>query len=168
MTTAQHVYIGTDGGATTSKIGGVWSTGSPVSTRLLQRSTNSVHGPAAVVRGWVEGIGEYLHDNGLTWDQVQGVGVAVPGPQQRYGVLDKSPNLPDSFTGFNVLEEYGAALAERAGRAVPLVVGNDGNMGGVAEAQRVRGRGTAHRVDAGTRLRPRLRVRRSHGPAARR
>ena len=104
MTTAQHVYIGTDGGATTSKIGGVWSTGSPVSTRLLQRSTNSAHGPAAVVRGWVEGIGEYLHDNGLTWDQVQGVGVAVPGPQQRYGVLDKSPNLPDSFTGFNVLE----------------------------------------------------------------
>jgi glucokinase len=68
--------------------------------------------------------------------------VAVPGPQQRYGVLDKSPNLPDSFTGFNVLEEYGAALAERAGRAVPLVVGNDGNMGGVAEAQRARGRGT--------------------------
>jgi glucokinase len=86
-------------------------------------------------------VGEYLRDNGLTWDQVQGVGVAVPGPQQRYGVLDRSPNLPDSFTGFNVLEEYGAALAERAGRAVPLVVGNDGNMGGVAEAQRVRARG---------------------------
>ena len=105
MTAAQHVYIGTDGGATTSKIGGVWSTGSPVSTRLLQRTTNAAQGPAAVVRGWVEGIGEYLRDNGLTWEQVQGVGVAVPGPQQRYGVLDKSPNLPDSFTGFNVLEE---------------------------------------------------------------
>ena len=120
MATAQHVYIGTDGGATTSKIGGVWHTGSPVSTRLLQRSTNSAQGPAAVVRGWVDGISEYLHDNGLTWDQVQGAGVAVPGPQQRYGVLDKSPNLPDSFTGFNVLEEYGAALAARAGRAVPL------------------------------------------------
>ena len=142
MTTLQDVYIGTDGGATTSKIGGVWGTGSPVSTRLLQRSTNSDLGPAAVVRGWVEGVGEYLRDNGLAWDQVQGVGVAVPGPQQRYGVLDRSPNLPDSFTGFNVLEEYGAALAERAGRAVPLVVGNDGNMGGVAEAQRVRARGT--------------------------
>src|SRR5215208_1467689 len=143
MTTAQDVYIGTDGGATTSKVGGVWRTGSPVSTRLLQRSTNSALGPAAVVQGWVEGVGEYLHDNGLTWDQVQGAGVAVPGPQQRYGVLDKSPNLPDSFTGFNVLEEYGAALASQAGRAVPLVVGNDGNMGGVAEAQRVRGRSTA-------------------------
>jgi glucokinase len=142
MTTAQQVFIGTDGGATTSKIGGVWSTGQPVSTRLLQRPTNAAMGPAAVVRGWVEGISEYLHDNGLTWDQVRGVGVAVPGPQQRYGVLDKSPNLPESFTGFNVLEEYGGALSARAARPVPLVVGNDGNMGGVAEAQRVRGDGT--------------------------
>jgi glucokinase len=34
---------------------------------------------------------------------------------------------------------YSSALAQKAGRAVPLVVGNDGNYGGVAEAQRVRG-----------------------------
>jgi glucokinase len=54
-------------------------------------------------------------------------------------VLDKSPNLPDSFTGFDVLSSYGAALAQAASRPVPLVVGNDGNFGGVAEAQRVRG-----------------------------
>jgi len=38
---------------------------------------------------------------------------------------------------------YAGALAERAGRAVPLIVGNDGNMGGVAEAQRVRGHSSA-------------------------
>jgi glucokinase len=34
---------------------------------------------------------------------------------------------------------YGSALTERAGRAVPLTVGNDGDMGGVAEAKHVRG-----------------------------
>jgi glucokinase len=67
----------------------------------------------------------------------------VPGPQQRYGILDKSPNLPESFAGFDVLGEFGGALAARAGRPIPLVVGNDGNMGGVAEAQRVRGTSTA-------------------------
>ena len=139
MTAQKHVYLGTDGGATTSKVGGVWSDGAAVSTRLLQRPTNSAEGPAAVVRSWVDAASEYLAQNGLTWDQVQGVGVAVPGPQQRYGVLDKSPNLPDNFTGFDVLTDYGSALAARAGRAIPLVVGNDGNMGGVAEAQRVRG-----------------------------
>jgi glucokinase len=135
----QSVYIGTDGGATTSKVGAVWGDGTTVSTRLLQRSTNTHLGPVAVVHGWVEAISDYLGQNSLKWDQVRGVGLAIPGPCQRYGVLDHSANLPDSFTGFDLHTAYGNALAERAGRAVPLVVGNDGNFGGVAEAQRVRG-----------------------------
>ena len=140
MSAAQRqVFVGTDGGATTSKTGAVWSDGTTVSTRLLQKATRSADGPHAVVHGWVEGIGGYLSDNGLEWDSVGGVGLAIPGPYQRYGVFDKSPNLPDSFAGFDVHTSYAGALAERAGRAVPLVVGNDGNMGGVAEAQRVRG-----------------------------
>ena len=140
MTAAQRrVYVGTDGGATTSKTGAVWGDGTTVSTRLLQRPTGSADGPMAVVRGWVSGITEYLAQNDLEWDSVGGVGLAIPGPFQRYGVFDKSPNLPASFAGFGVHTAYVGAVSERAGRAVPLVVGNDGNMGGVAEAQRVRG-----------------------------
>jgi glucokinase len=135
----QHVYVGTDGGATTSKVGAVWNDGTPVSTRLLQRATDAQEGPNAVVRGWVAAVGDYLADNGLRWDQVQGVGVAVPAPRRSYGVLDRAPNLPESFVGFDIYTAYRNALAERAGRPVPLAVGNDGNMGGVAEAQRVRG-----------------------------
>lgn len=134
-----NIYIGTDGGATTSKVGGVWSDGSAISTKLLQASTNSAAGPEAVVRGWVEAIDNYLSKNDLAWGQVGGVGLAIPGPFQRYGVFDHSANLPDSFTGFDVYTAYSNALAERAGRAVPLMVGNDGDMGGVAEAQHVRG-----------------------------
>ena len=137
------VFIGTDGGATTSKTGGVWTDGTTVSTRLLQRPTGSADGPQAVVGGWVQGISEYLAQNGLDWDSVGGVGLAIPGPYQRYGVFDKSPNLPASFVGFDVHTSYLNALAERAGRAVPLIVGNDGNMGGVAEAQRARGHSSA-------------------------
>ncbi len=139
MTSAQRVYVGTDGGATTSKVGAVWPDGTAVSTRLLQRPTSSANGPNAVVGEWVTAIGDYLVQNGLTWDQVDGVGLAIPGPYQRYGVFDRSPNLPESFAGFDVHTAYSTALAERAGRAIPVVVGNDGNMGGVAEAQRVRG-----------------------------
>jgi glucokinase len=137
--TPRSIYVGTDGGATTSKVGAVWSDGSTVSTRLLQRPTNSADGPQATVRGWVAGITEYLGQNELTWDQVHGVGLAIPGPYERYGVFDRSPNLPESFAGFDVHAGYGAALADRAGRTIPLIVGNDGNMGGVAEAQRARG-----------------------------
>ena len=139
MAAERHVYIGTDGGATTSKVGAVWHDGTVVSTRLLQRPTRSAEGPAAVIDGWVNTVGEYLASNQLTWDQVEGVGLSIPGPFQRYGVFDKSPNLPESFIGFDVYTAYMNALAKAAGRAVPLVVGNDGNYGGVAEAARARG-----------------------------
>ena len=142
MSTDWFVYIGTDGGATTSKVAGVWPDGTTVSTRLLQRPTNARLGPAAVVQSWVEAITEYLGQNKLIWDQVKGVGLAIPGPFQRYGVLERSANLPAEFEGFDVQAAYSNALAARAGRPVPLVVGNDGNIGGVAEAQRVRGQGT--------------------------
>jgi glucokinase len=139
MSGSQPVFIGTDFGATTSKVGGVWGDGSPVSTSLLQQATSAQLGPDAVVRGWVEAITVYLGQNGLAWDQVQGVGVAIPGPRRSYGVLERGPNLPESFVGFDVYAAYRAALAARAGREIALAVGNDGNMGGVAEAQRVRG-----------------------------
>ncbi len=139
----RQVYIGTDGGATTSKVGAVWEDGTAVSTKLLQRSTGSHGGPAATVIGWVDAIDGYLEEHGLTWEQVAGVGLAVPGPFQRYGVFDHSANLPDSFTGFDVHTHYSDALVERAARPVPLIVANDGNMGGVAEAKHARGNSTA-------------------------
>jgi glucokinase len=143
MSADRFAYIGTDGGATTSKVGGVWDDGTTISTKLHQQSTNTAEGPAAVVHGWVEAISTYLAQNGLAWEQVKGVGLAIPGPFQRYGVLDRSANLPANFTGFDVHAGFSKALAERTGRGVPLVVGNDGNIGGVAEAQRVRGNSTA-------------------------
>lgn len=139
MSTHRHLYVGTDNGATTSKTGAVWEDGAPVSTDLLQRPTDSQLGPEAVVQSWVEAISAYLEGHRLTWDHVRGVGVAIPGPRRSYGVLERGPNLPESFVGFDVYTTYSAALAACAGRPIPLAVGNDGNMGGVAEAQRVRG-----------------------------
>jgi glucokinase len=139
MSHSRDVYVGTDCGATTSKIGAVWDDGTTVSTELLQRRTNADSGPQAVVLSWIDAMGDYLVANDLQWGQVQGVGLAIPGPFQRYGVLDRSANLPLSFAGFDVHSAYSAALANRAKRPVPVVVGNDGDCGGVAEAQRVRG-----------------------------
>ncbi len=136
------IYIGTDSGATMSKVGAVWEDGTTVSTKLLQHPTNSQLGPASVVQGWVEAIGKYLAENGLGWEQVRGVGLAIPGVFSSYGVLNRSPNLPKEFEEWPVHAAYSRALAEQAGRAIPLAVGNDGNYGGVAEAQRVRGSGT--------------------------
>ena len=135
------VYIGTDSGATMSKVGGVWADGTTISTKLSQQPTNFQQGPSAVLKGWVHAVDKFLGDNGLPWDQVSAVGLAIPGPYQRYGVLGHSANLPTSFDGWDVQTAYSQALAQKAGRAVPLVVGNDGALGGVGEAQRVRGAG---------------------------
>lgn len=135
----RDVYIGTDGGATTSKVAGVWASGEAVSTKLLQRPTNGEAGPDVLMISWADAISDYLSANGLAWSDVRGVGLAIPGPYERYGVFGRSPNLPPTFAGFDVHQGYERALARAAGRNIPLIVGNDGNMGGVAEAQRARG-----------------------------
>ncbi len=135
----QQVFLGTDCGATMSKVGGVWDDGTTISTKLLQRPTRSEQGTHAVVAGWIAGADDYLAENNLGWAQVSSVGLAIPGPYLRYGVLGHSANMPPSFEGWDFYTAYGQALAQKAGRAVPLVVGNDGAFGGVGEAQRVRG-----------------------------
>jgi len=137
---SELIFIGTDSGATTTKFSAVRQNGEAVSTKVLQRSTNSQLGREAVVSGWILGISEFLAFNNLHWSQIAGVGLAIPGPYERYGVFGKTPNLPASFSGWDVRADYAAALAVTAGRPIPLVVGNDGNYGGVAEAQLARGR----------------------------
>ncbi|HUA37972.1 MAG TPA: ROK family protein [Candidatus Sulfopaludibacter sp.] len=133
------IFIGTDCGATTSKFAAVRENGEPVTTQLLQRPTDSQNGRDAVIAGWVSGVDEFLIRNHLPWSQVRGVGLAIPGPYERYGVLGKSANFPAGFAGWNVHQDYSAALARQAGRAVKLTVNNDGHCGGVAEARMARG-----------------------------
>jgi predicted NBD/HSP70 family sugar kinase len=137
--TSRKIFIGTDSGATTTKFAAVWENGEAITTKLLQRPTGSEHGRDAVIKGWIAGITEFLAQNQLDWSQVQGVGLAIPGPYERYGVFGKTPNLPASFSGWDVYTDYSKALAAQAGRPLPLVVGNDGNYGGVAEARIARG-----------------------------
>ena len=137
---SKDVFIGTDSGATTSKTGGIWAKdGSIISHQLLQSSTNSQAGREAVVKGWIQGVIGFLAAHQLTWANVRGVGLAIPGPYKSYGVLERTANLPASFEGWDFHADYSAAINAAAGRPVPLIVGNDGNFGGVGEASQVRG-----------------------------
>ncbi|MBA4138813.1 MAG: ROK family protein [Opitutus sp.] len=133
------IFLGTDSGATTSKTGGVFADGQIISHHLRQSSTNSQAGTTEVIRGWVEGANGFLAEHGLTWSQVGGVGLALPGPYLSYGIMGQAANLPASFYGWNFAADYASALAVAAGRTIALVVGNDGNYGGVGEAHRVTG-----------------------------
>lgn len=143
MSSNQKIFIGTDSGATTTKFSAVFANGEAVSTKVLQYPTNSQGGREAVITAWINGVGEFLKQNNLQWAQIAGVGLAIPGPYERYGVWGKSPNLPASFCGWNVYEDYKNALSAKVGRPVPLCVGNDGNYGGVAEAKLARGKSNA-------------------------
>ncbi|MFZ4598906.1 MAG: ROK family protein [Terrimicrobiaceae bacterium] len=133
------IFLGTDSGATTSKTCGVFEDGTPISLHLAQSSTNAHEGTEAVIHGWIEGLEKFLLENKLSWDRVRGVGLAIPGPYQSYGVLDRTANLPPSFAGWEFHAQYSRAIARAAGREIPLVCGNDGNYGAVAEAAHVRG-----------------------------
>jgi glucokinase len=132
---SETIFIGTDSGATTSKFAAVRQNSEPVTTQILQRPTNSQNGREAVITAWISGIAEFLAQNRLDWSQVQGVGLAIPGPYERYGVLGKAANLPANFAGWDVRSDYSAALAKKAGRPLPVTMGNDGHCGGVAEAR---------------------------------
>jgi glucokinase len=139
----EKIFIGTDNGGTTCKTAAVWENGEAVTTKLRQCSTYSEKGRDTVVASWISSITEFLAENNLSWPQIHGVGLAIPGPYERYGVLGKAANLPASFSGWNVHADYSRALAKEAGHEVPLVVGNDGKCGGVAEARLARGKSRA-------------------------
>lgn len=134
----QKIHIGTDSGATMTKIAAVFDDGRPVAEDILQRPTASSAGRDGVIAGWIGAIDDYLALHGFAWDEVAGVGLAIPGPYLGYGIMDRSANFPPEFAGWNVHGDFSRALAGRSGRSLPLIVGNDGNFGGVAEADRAR------------------------------
>jgi predicted NBD/HSP70 family sugar kinase len=131
------VYLGIDCGATTSKVGGIDAHGTILSTMLRQRPTRGESGPAAIVEGWLEGANAFLRDEGLSWDDVGGVGLAIPGPYRDYGILGPQPNLPKSLDGWHFLDDLTAAVAEAARRDIPVVTANDGQLAGLGEAKQV-------------------------------
>ncbi|HAE21575.1 MAG TPA: ROK family protein [Spirochaetaceae bacterium] len=135
------IYIGTDSGATTSKVGAVKLDGTPVSTKLSQKPTDAHKGRDAVLDGWMAAIEEFIAENGYGWADVGGVGLSIPGPFLAPGVLGEAANLPKDMDGWNVAADYAARLSKAAGRPIKVNVGNDGNYGGVAEARLVRGEG---------------------------
>ena len=131
------VYLGIDCGATTSKVGGIDANGAILSTMLRQRPTRGEDGPAAILASWMDGASAFLRDERLSWDDVGGVGLAIPGPYRDYGILGPQPNLPQSLDGWRFLEDLSAAVASAAGRTLPVITANDGQLAGLGEAKRV-------------------------------
>lgn len=129
------IYLGIDCGATTSKVSGIGGDVRILSDQLRQRPTESERGPEAIIKGWVTAASEFLDEIGYGWSDVEGLGLAIPGPYLGYGILGRMPNMPASLTGWRFRDDLESAIQKAAGRKIEVVTANDGLLAGMAEAR---------------------------------
>lgn len=128
--------FGVDIGGTTCKIGLFETTGTMVEkweipTRTENNGENILPDVAASVDA-------KMIEKGITKDEVQGIGIGVPGPVTAEGVVLKCVNL-----GWDVLN-VAKDMQERTG--FPVKVGNDANVAALGEMWQGGGKGRADLV----------------------
>ena len=115
--------FGVDVGGTTIKMGFFQTDG-----KLLDKweiKTNTENGGVAILPDIAKGIDEKLAQESISKDDVQGVGVGVPGPVSGDGVVNRCVNL--GWGTVNVAEELGALTG------LTVKVGNDANVAALGE-----------------------------------
>ena len=136
MSKENSIFLGIDCGATTCKVNGIDGAGNPLDTTTLRQfPTRSREGRETLLEDWMRAGETFLEAHGLGWGDVAGVGIAMPGPFDAYGVLGALPNYPDDLRGWNYLASVKDHLHLRTGRALPVATGNDGHLAGLAEAR---------------------------------
>ncbi|MBR7075054.1 MAG: ROK family glucokinase [Oscillospiraceae bacterium] len=115
--------FGVDIGGTTIKIGFFETTGKMLDKwEIVTRKEN---GGSLILGDIKASIEEKLAKEGISKDDVQGVGMGVPGPVTNGGVVNKCANL--GWGVFNVEEEATALFG------LPVKAGNDANVASLGE-----------------------------------
>lgn len=115
--------FGVDIGGTTCKIGFFETSGT-----MLDRweiATNTDHHGAAILEDVAESVCSRLAQEGIGKDEVQGIGVGVPGPVKSSGVVNRCVNL--GWDLVNVVEELHAKTG------LTVKAGNDANVAALGE-----------------------------------
>ena len=115
--------FGVDVGGTTIKMGFFETDG-----KLLDKweiKTNTANGGEEILSDIAKGIDNKLAQEGISKDEVQGVGVGVPGPVRSGGVVNRCVNL--GWGVKDVAEELGALTG------LTVKVGNDANVAALGE-----------------------------------
>ena len=115
--------FGVDVGGTTIKMGFFETDG-----KLLDKweiKTNTANGGEEILSDIAKGIDNKLAQEGISKDEVQGVGVGVPGPVRGGGVVNRCVNL--GWGVKDVAEELGALTG------LTVKVGNDANVAALGE-----------------------------------
>jgi len=123
--------FGVDVGGTTIKMGFFETTG-----QLLDKweiKTNTENGGADILSDIAKAIDNKLAQEGISKNDVQGVGVGVPGPVRGEGIVNRCINL--GWGVVNVAEELGALTG------LAVRVGNDANVAALGEMWQGGGKG---------------------------
>ena len=115
--------FGVDVGGTTCKIGFFENSGNMLDKWEIKTNTEN-HG-ASILDDIVASLESKLADAGICKDEVEGVGIGVPGPVKNDSVVCECVNL--GWGTFDVAE----TLSEKIG--LPVKVGNDANVAALGE-----------------------------------
>lgn len=115
--------FGVDIGGTTCKIGFFETSGTLLDKWEIK--TNTENGGASILSDVAQAVDNKLAQEGISKDEVQGIGVGVPGPVKSNGVVNRCVNLGWGIV--NVAEELGSLTG------LEVKVGNDANVAALGE-----------------------------------
>ena len=129
---------GIDVGGTTVKIAYFDETGNLLSKWEIP--TNTADGGTAILPDIAASVAQHILREGVSRDQLIGIGIGVPGPVDAAGVVNKCINL--GWGVFNICK----ALSDLTG--LPVTAGNDANVAALGEAWKGGGNGCDNMVMA--------------------
>ena len=115
--------FGVDIGGTTIKMGFFETNGTLLDKWEIK--TNTANGGADILSDVAKAIDNKLAQEGISKNDVQGIGIGVPGPVKSDGVVNRCVNLGWGIV--NVSEELGALTG------LQVKVGNDANVAALGE-----------------------------------
>lgn len=115
--------FGVDIGGTTCKIGFFETSGTLLDKWEIR--TNTENSGAGILSDVAMAVDNKLAQEGISKDEVQGIGVGVPGPVKSNGVVNRCVNLGWGIV--NVAEELGSLTG------LEVKVGNDANVAALGE-----------------------------------
>lgn len=115
--------FGVDIGGTTCKIGFFETSGALLDKWEIR--TNTENNGAGILSDVAMAVDNKLAQEGISKDEVQGIGVGVPGPVKSNGVVNRCVNLGWGIV--NVAEELGSLTG------LEVKVGNDANVAALGE-----------------------------------
>ena len=130
--------FGVDLGGTTVKIAYFDETGA-----LLHKweiPTVTADGGKQILPDIAAAVLGYLQDNGISKEQIIGIGIGVPGPVDGKGVVNRCVNL--GWGVFNIEQELSGLTG------LPVKAGNDANVAALGEAWKGGGNGCENMVMA--------------------